>query len=46
MYLTLQRVKKKELVEMANKNALNSLKEKFELIKTSKYYNNKKNTIC
>lgn len=27
--------KKKELVEMANKNALNSLKEKFELIKTS-----------
>lgn len=27
--------KKKELVEMANKNALNSLKEKFELIKTN-----------
>lgn len=27
--------KKKELVEMANKNALNSLKEKFELIKRS-----------
>ncbi len=26
--------KKKELIEMANKNALNSLKEKFELIKT------------
>ena len=27
--------KKKELVELANKNALNSLKEKFELIKAS-----------
>ena len=27
--------KKKELVDMANNNALNSLKEKFELIKTS-----------
>ena len=27
--------KKKELIEMANKNALNSLKEKFELVKAS-----------
>jgi len=30
-----QKGKKKELIEMANKNAFNSLKEKFELIKTS-----------
>ena len=30
-----QKGKKKELVEMANKNALNTLEEKFELIKTN-----------